>query len=153
MQLKNKHAKGAASLITEPPLDQPNRLQEDNARLIARVSELQCKLFLLEEKLAYIEDNAAEIAKESANRKDILQSCFSSKINKPARRFSLSSHVENIREALHGKMPRACVEGFQRMLEEALVKNIELQNNLEQLAAENYQLKERIGEKTAVESE
>lgn len=130
--------------ISPPPKDQD--LEQENYRLLSRITALQQEKWVLEEKINHLEQGSAAMAEDLMHKTALIQYyCIEGKSGPVAtsspppsnERLSMKKFVEKLKgdEHIHESNRR-----MQRMLEEMLTKNMHLQTNLEQLSLEVVRL-------------
>lgn len=143
--------------ISPSPEDQD--LEQENYRLLSRITALQQEKWVLEEKINHLEQGSAAMAEDLMCKTALIQYYFTERRSDQAATSSSSPtsssppsplppppsseklSVKKFLEMLKG--PEHVHESnrrMQRMLEEVLTKNMHLQNNLDQLSLEVVRL-------------
>jgi len=129
-----------------------SRMTQENDTLLSRVAKLQEDKWMLEEKVTMLEQSGAQMAEEIVTKsKLILQHCMGSGNKAQAPRTSLSTptgdnkvrnFVDKLDKLVHLEIDinkeshKQEMTRMQQMLEETLVKNMHLQEDIENMSHE-----------------
>eukprot|EP00123_Amoebidium_parasiticum_P001393 comp12464_c0_seq1/m.7400 comp12464_c0_seq1/g.7400 ORF comp12464_c0_seq1/g.7400 comp12464_c0_seq1/m.7400 type:complete len:798 (-) comp12464_c0_seq1:612-3005(-) len=157
---------GSGPIIPEVIYETTERvrqLEEDKARLITKVTQMQCKNLLLRERVRFLEQANELLSRDVTDKAGLIEAFImdtkaGAVVGRRTAEHSLSPKVERVetsdrRSSLMDRLrgpaqgtggDREMQRRLQSMLEETLTKNIELQKNIELLSRENELLRQRF---------
>ncbi|KAK3746606.1 hypothetical protein QZH41_014512, partial [Actinostola sp. cb2023] len=125
-----------STLPSQPPSPSSSiagLLSEDTTDLIERLADVQQEKWLLEEKVRHLEDTGGALADDLMQKSNIIQTyAMKTKIgpiNDSPKSPSISSFKEKMKSSLNIGRTKTDTKKLQMMLEETLMKNVQLQEH------------------------